>query len=100
VQAALSEALRIVGHYAGQQEADVAEACQQIDQQRPVGIFIRWSSSDGHFASICGYGETHSGVEFVVADPRYGNRSVLSTELLGGYYRGSGTWTDLYPTAP
>jgi hypothetical protein len=100
VQARLSDALQSVGHYGGQQEADVAEACSQIDQQRPVGIFIRWSPADGHFASICGYGETPLGLEFVVADPRYGNRAVLASDLLSRRYRGSGTWTDLYLTSP
>jgi hypothetical protein len=98
VQASLGEALRVVGHYADQLDADPAEVCRQIDQDRPVGIFIRWSAMDGHFASICGYGETPLGLEFVVADPRYGNRSVLAAELLDGNYRGSGTWTDLYLT--
>jgi hypothetical protein len=99
VQAALSDALRAVGHYAGQQEADEAEVCRQIDRNRPVGIFIRWSPEDGHFASICGYGETPLGLEFVVADPRYGNRAVLASELLGRRYRGAGVWTDLYLTS-
>jgi hypothetical protein len=99
VQARLSDALRTVGHYAAQQEADVADACREIDQNRPVGIFIRWSSADGHFASICGYGDTPMGIEFVVADPRYGNRSVLASELLDGRYRGAGVWTDLYLTS-
>ena len=65
-----------------------------------MGIFIRWSPTDGHFASICGYSDSPSGTEFVVADPRYGNRSVLATELLNGYYRGAGQWTDLYLTSP
>jgi hypothetical protein len=99
VQGRLSDALRVVGHYAGQQEADVAEVCRQIDQERPVGIFIRWSPTDGHFASICGYGDTPVGIEFVVADPRYGNRAVLASDLLGRRYRGAGVWTDLYLTS-
>jgi hypothetical protein len=99
VQGALSDALRTVGHYVDQGPASVAEACNQIDQRRPVGIFIRWSPTDGHFASICGYSDTPDGIEFVVADPRYGNRSVLGSELLRGRYRGAGTWTELYLTA-
>ena len=99
VQAALSDALRVVDHYVDQRAADVAEVRRQIDQERPVGIFIRWSPTDGHFASICGYSDSPRGTEFVVADPRYGNRSVLATELLDGYYRGAGKWTDLYLTS-
>ena len=99
VQGRLSDALRTVGHYAGQGTADVSEARRQIDQEQPVGIFIRWSPTDGHFASICGYSDSPFGTEFVVADPRYGNRSVLATELLNGYYRGAGRWTDLYLTS-
>jgi hypothetical protein len=77
----------------------VDEVRRQIDRQRPVGIFINWSPTDGHFAAICGYGESRRGTEFVVADPRYGNRSVLASELLEGYYRGSGLWTTLYLTS-
>jgi hypothetical protein len=98
VQASLGDALRTVGHYAGQQPADVAEARRQIDQEQPAGIFIRWSPTEGHFASICGYVDTPRGTEFVVADPRYGNRSVLASELLDGRYRGAGEWTTLYLT--
>jgi hypothetical protein len=100
VQAALSTALRAVGHYESQQDPDVAEVRRQIKQQRPVGIFIRWTPTDGHFAAICGYGDSPLGTEFVVADPRYGNRSVHASELLEGRYRGAGTWTDLYLTSP
>lgn len=81
MQARLSDALRTVGHYAGQQEADVAEVCRQIDRERPVGIFIRWSPEDGHFASICGYGETPLGLEFVVADPRATFRTTARSTL-------------------
>jgi hypothetical protein len=99
VQAALSTALQTVGHYENQQDPDVTEVRRQISQQRPVGIFIRWTSTDGHFASICGYGDSPQGTEFVVADPRYGNRSVLASDLLEGRYRGAGTWTELYVTS-
>ena len=99
VQGALSTALRTVGHYESQQDPDVAEVRRQINQQRPVGIFIRWTPTDGHFASICGYGDSPEGTEFVVADPRYGNRSVLASDLLEGRYRGAGTWTELYLTS-
>ena len=77
----------------------MAEVRRQIDQERPVGIFIRWTPTDGHFASICGYSDSPEGTEFVVADPRYGNRSVLASDLLEGRYRGAGTWTELYLTS-
>jgi hypothetical protein len=98
VQLTLSTALRTVGHFAGYGPADPAVARRELDEGRPVGIFIRWTPTLGHFAALCGYSLSSSGVEFVVADPKYGDRPVLEEELLGGRYRGSGLWTHQYLT--
>jgi hypothetical protein len=98
VQSTLSTALEVVGHFGGYGRADPDLARSELDRHRPVGIFIRWPSGLGHFAAIYGYSLSSSGAEFIVADPRYGDRPVLEDELLGGRYRGSGRWTHLYRT--
>jgi hypothetical protein len=99
VQSTLSTALQAVRHYGGYGAADPDMTRRLIDQNQPVGIFIRWSPTSGHFAAITGYSLSTSGPEFLVADPKYGDRPVLESELLDGRYRGSGTWTHLYLTA-
>jgi len=98
VQTSLVTALKAVGHFAGDGPPDVELVCRLIDDGRPVGIFIEWTPRAGHFAAIYGYGRSPSGVELAVADPRYGARPVLASELLSGRYRGSGTWARLYRT--
>ena len=98
VQATLSAALKVVKHYGGYGPADPDLVRSELDCRQPVGIFIRWPNGLGHFAAICGYVLSSSGAEFLVADPRYGNRPVLQEELLSGRYRGAGTWTHLYRT--
>jgi hypothetical protein len=98
VQTSLVTALKAVGHFAGDGPPDVELVCRHIDEGRPVGIFIEWTPRSGHFAAIYGYSRSSSGVELVVADPKYGARPVLVSELLRGRYRGSGRWTRLYRT--
>jgi len=100
VQTTLSTALAAVDHYGGYEAADPDVARQELDRNRPVGIFIRWSAEFGHFAALCGYSLSSSGAEFIVADPRYGDRPVLEEELLRGRYRGAGRWTHSYLTVP
>jgi hypothetical protein len=97
-QTSLVTALKVVGHFAGDGPPDVELVCRLIDEGRPVGIFIEWTRTSGHFAAIYGYTRSSSGIEFVVADPKYGARPVLVSELLRGRYRGSGKWTRLYRT--
>jgi hypothetical protein len=98
-QTSLRKALRAVNRYHGSHRADSGLACRLLDRGQPVGIFIQWTRTTGHFAALCGYTVSTSGLEFVVADPRYGERPVLDSELRGGLYRGTGTWTRLYRTA-
>jgi hypothetical protein len=99
VRTSLNTALRVVRRYGGYGPADPDLARQLIDRGEPVGIFVRWTPTAGHFAALCGYSVSASGTEFVVADPKYGDRPVLASELLSGRYRGFGTWTHLYRTA-
>jgi Papain-like cysteine protease AvrRpt2 len=99
VQTTLSAGLASVGRDFGREPADPDVARRLLAQQQPVGIFIRWSPTAGHFAALIGFTASPAGAEFVVADPKYGNRLVLEAELLGGQYRGSGAWTNLYRTA-
>ena len=47
VQLTLSTALRTVGHFAGYGPADPAVARRELDEGRPVGIFIRWTPTLG-----------------------------------------------------
>jgi hypothetical protein len=98
VQTGLGAALDAVGHGAGRYRADSQLACSLLDARRPVGIYIEWSATAGHFAVLCGYALPATGLEFMLADPRYGARPVSATELAEGRYRGSGKWTTLYPT--
>jgi hypothetical protein len=98
VQTSLAKALEAIGHFDGDDLPNPELVCRLIDENRPVGIYIQWTPTAGHFAAICGYGESSSGREFVVADPKYGARPVLQSELLDGRYRGSGRWARLYRT--
>jgi hypothetical protein len=98
VQTSLGAALEAVGRYAREGPAEPDLVCDLIDRERPVGIFIAWTPTAGHFATIIGYCESASGREFVIADPKYGLRPVREAELLDGRYRGSGKWTWLYET--
>jgi hypothetical protein len=98
-QTSLTKALKAVDRYHGSQRADPRLACRLLDRDQPVGIFIQWTRTAGHFAALCGYSISRSGLEFVVADPKYGERPVLDAELRNGLYRGSGRWTRLYRTA-
>ena len=99
VQTTLSAGLGAVGRDFGRQPADANLARRLLARQQPVGIFIQWSPTSGHFAALTGFIASPAGTEFVVADPKYGNRLVLEAELRNGRYRGSGRWTDLYRTA-
>lgn len=99
VQTTLSASLASVGRDFGREPADANVARRLLERQQPVGIFIRWSPTSGHFAALTGFSASPAGTEFVVADPKYGNRLTLEAELLDGRYRGSGKWTDLYRTA-
>jgi hypothetical protein len=98
VQTSLAAALESVGCYEGGGPAEPDVVRDLIDDERPVGIFIEWTDTSGHFATIIGYGLSARGREFVVADPKYGVRAVYEDELRDGRYRGSGRWTWLYRT--
>jgi Papain-like cysteine protease AvrRpt2 len=74
-----------------------ATVCTEVDGGRPLPIRIGWSGGGGHFIAIEGY--RSSGEQWVaIGDPWYGDSDVTVSNLTGGSYQGSGTWTHTYFT--
>jgi hypothetical protein len=75
------------------------ELCDEIDQNRPVGVRIGWLDGGGHFVAVNGY-YLSSGNQIVhVADPLFGP-SVLYYQDFANCYQfwndGGGFWTHSY----
>jgi len=81
------------------------ELMGEIDNNNPVGCFIRWSNGQGgHVVAIHGYSPAaeNGGVDLLeVWDPlpQYG-QSIIPFSTLVHSYRGIGQWTRSYLTQP
>jgi hypothetical protein len=99
----LENGLDRVGHFSQKIDASVsfADLMQEIDQERPVGCWVRWPDGTGHFVVVNGYAQDFSvapTAEYVsIRDPRYGNADYPYLKFLTAY-RKVGTWSLSYLT--
>ena len=89
-----SECLMAVECSSMRDEALASSVIREIEQDRPVGVRIRWSNGANHVVSICGYCKAESGVTFLVFDPAYGVERVQQWSLINAYMH-DGIWTHL-----
>jgi hypothetical protein len=75
-----------------------------LDGNRPLAVRIAWAGGGGHFVVFHQWEKTASGMEFVVvADPFYGERTLLYNDCVYRYPATgatTGTWTHSYWTQP
>ena len=70
----------------------------EIDANKPIGARIAWNGGGGHFTILAGYNTADETLE--VFDPWDGSHSLIPYNIFQNSYRGSGTWTNSYTTAP
>lgn len=97
----LERALSWVGHYQGNASGSAAftSVKNHIDQDRPVGGFIRWKGGGvGHFVVIKGYREQNGLQRVEVEDPFYGSSVYTFDDFRLRYQNATGAWTWTYFT--
>jgi Papain-like cysteine protease AvrRpt2 len=102
--ALLQVALAAVGRLRGRPLLGVLTPDQikrEIDRNRPVCVFIKWSGGGGHFVVICNYDKVNKVVD--VADPRYPPGTTISMryrDFVSGYNLGLGRWMGTFRVQP
>ena len=95
----LDRALARVGHFNTWRSgtATIAETRNEIDNNRPLGARIGWSSGGGHFVVISGYSTSAAGDFVTIDDPIYARSTLLMSNFQSAY-QGRGSWTHTYWT--